>query len=49
MSYDHWKTTDPDDKQHQDPPCEESPKVDDDDICLWCGADPTQACQWHKS
>ena len=24
----------------------ETPKFDDEDVCLWCGANPTQACQW---
>jgi len=52
MSYDNWKTYSPDDdfdKQREaEAPCEETPKVDDYDVCLWCGADPTQACQFFK-
>lgn len=48
-TYDDWKCTDPADSESRDPPCEETPKVDDYDVCLWCGADPTQACQWFRS
>lgn len=29
-------------------PCEETPKFDDYYTCMWCGAGPTQTCQWHK-
>lgn len=48
-TYDDWKTTDPMGSDYpSNPPCEETPKVDDYDVCLWCGADPTQACQWDK-
>lgn len=49
MSYDNWKTTNREDERlSREPPCEETPKFDDHDVCLWCGADPTQACQWHS-
>lgn len=48
MTYDHWKTTDPMDQYPENPPCEEAPKFDDEDVCIWCGADPTQACKWDR-
>jgi hypothetical protein len=31
-----------------DPPCQETPKVDDYDVCVWCGADPGQPCGWDR-
>ena len=48
MTYDHWKSTDPKDREPREPPCEETPKFDDYDICVWCGADQTQSCQWDR-
>lgn len=47
-TYDDWKTTNPEDERRGEVPCEETPKFDDFDVCMWCGADPTQACQWNK-
>ena len=49
MSYDNWKTTDPSDRYRlPEPPCVKRPRYDDDDVCLYCGANPTQACQFYK-
>jgi len=49
LSYDHWKTTDLSlERLEQLPPCETKPKYDDDDVCQYCGANPTQACQFNK-
>lgn len=49
-TYDDWKATDPKDREDDliVVPCMETPKYDDYDICVWCGADPTQACKWDK-
>ena len=47
MSYDNWKATNPEDDRRE-PPCEETPKFDDYDVCMWCGAEPTQSCRYFK-
>jgi hypothetical protein len=49
MSYDNWKTRNRDDEQLQLPPCETKPQYDDEDVCQYCGAQPTQGCQYHKA
>lgn len=48
MTFDHWKTTNKDDERHVPPPCETKPRYDVADICMWCGADPTEACKWQN-
>lgn len=48
MSYDDWKRRSPEDEQPVPPPCETNPKYDDEDVCEYCGANPTQGCQWMR-
>lgn len=47
-NYDNWKTTPPDYYAPDPPPCDETPKYDDYDVCMWCGAGPMQGCEWSK-
>jgi hypothetical protein len=49
VTYDNWKTREDGSPHDFEAPCEEKPKHDDDDVCLYCGANPTQACQWHRA
>lgn len=45
MTYDDWKASNPNDAMQRDPPCVETPKYDDYDICVWCGAGPDDECK----
>jgi hypothetical protein len=43
MTYDTWKTTNPEDEQIGDPPCKHETFSG---VCMVCGAGPDEECEW---